>query len=393
MTDSCVSNFRRGTGHLGVLVLTLAALVCALGAIAVAAVVAVAPAAARTKPHELGRLWSKEALPKGLGVLSGVACVPAGASAHCVAVGEESSGNGAVVVSGDAGRTWALESVPAGVGLLYNVACSSASDCWADGQLTNAAKSATVIATRDGGSSWSVESLPAQQAQYGPLGNISCVGQHCWANEAHSNSVLATNDGGNHWSLQTLPQTCHTSLCGAAYISSDVTFVNTSDGYATGYNQCGGQGATHCPGIIWRTIDGGVKWQIVTAGKLPAVDAISCVDASHCWAAAATFATGEMYGTADGGAKWSHQTLPHFGGYFNDIRCVRRAHADRCFAVGQNEKATAAVIVQTADGGSHWLLDRAPSGTGPLGALSFVGTGARAVGENSTRTGAVALTS
>jgi photosystem II stability/assembly factor-like uncharacterized protein len=245
-----------------------------------------------------------------------------------------------------------------------------------------------VIATSDGGFTWRLQQLPASQASFGPLSQISCVGGDCWVVQQRDTSLLVTRDGGARWSVQRLTVPCARVCVG--YIPTGVTFVNRFHGYATGLSQCGGFHVTQCGGIVWRTTDGGVRWRVATE-RLPAADAISCIGPSRCWVAAATFKTGEMYATADGGARWSHQRLPRFGGYFNDIRCLRRARADRCFAVGQNEKGTAPVIVGTTDGGYHWQLDTAPRGTGALGAVSFIGTGGRAAGENSSATGPVVL--
>jgi photosystem II stability/assembly factor-like uncharacterized protein len=342
------------------------------------------PASART--------WSTESLPSLLGSLNGISCLATSGGGHCVAVGQNITGTGpVVVVSNDGGKTWNAEDLPGGVAGLFTVSCSSVSRCWAAGEQDTSGNHAAVIATRDGGQSWQRETTPGLPGGFPTpaLEKISCVGQRCLATGIRLGFILLTTDGGAHWSVKGLPQGCK-GFC-PAYTADAVVLTSSSVGYAGGGNQCGGFRVTQCPGIIWKTTNGGGGWKVVFKSA-PFVDAISCVDPSHCWAAVATFSTGEVFGSANGGKSWRRQTLPHFGGYFNDISCMRTAH-DRCFAVGENKGRTAPLIAETSDGGYNWKLDHSPTGTGPLYGVSMLGTGARAVGQDSKRTEARALSS
>jgi photosystem II stability/assembly factor-like uncharacterized protein len=295
-----------------------------------------------------------------------------------------------VLVSGDGGKSWNVPSLPHGFAGLFSVSCSSASRCWAVGEQDPNGDQGAIIATSDGGNSWTLEGVPLLPGGSATpaLQRISCVGKRCLATGIRLGSILVTADGGSHWSPRSLPQGCK-GFC-PAYTADTVILTSASVGYAGGGNQCGGH-VTQRAGILWKSSNGGVSWKIVFK-HAPFVDAIACVDPAHCWAAAATFKTAEVFGSASGGKHWRRQTLPHFGGFFNDISCVRGRH-DRCFAVGENGRRNAPVIAETSDGGYHWRLDRAPHGTGPLYGVSMVGIGARAVGQDAAAGIGWALTS
>jgi photosystem II stability/assembly factor-like uncharacterized protein len=335
--------------------------------------------------------WSKEPLPTGIGSLNGISCVAHKGGGYCVAVGQNSHGTGSVaLVSDDGGASWSKANLPSGVAALYGVSCSSASRCWAVGSQDSSGDHGAILGSTDGGRTWKHETVPVLGGKYATpyLSEISCVGDHCLAAGLRVGGfVLESSNGGASWSAHGVPQG-HRGA-GLAYNADDVRLASSSVGYAGGGSQCGGEGVTKCAGRVWKTTDGGVHWKIAF-NNTPFVDAISCVDQSHCWVASATFKTGEMYATANGGQSWSHQTLPKFGGFFNAIACVR-AHHDACFAVGESEKRKSPVIAITTDGGSKWKLQGAPKGTGPLYGVSLLGTAARAVGQKASLKVGVAL--
>ncbi len=318
--------------------------------------------------------------------MSGISCVPAAKRTECVAVGALAVANGqpehgAIIRSQNGGESWRRRGAPTGVGALAYVACSGSSFCMADGQALGGVQS-VLISSTNGGVSWVRDHLPSNVRQYLLAGPISCVAEKCWI-EGESHRLLFTRDGGKSFSTQLLPQ----ATCCVQTSVANVTFVNASDGYATGSAGGSGLAQSSFEGLVWRTIDGGAHWTMVTLGAT-SVLAISCVDPSHCWAAASTpgpyaSLTGTMYGTADGGATWSRQSLPRFRGSFNDLRCLRAARADRCFAAGENLDENGPIMVSTVDGGSHWRLDREPKRTGPLRQVAFVGTAGRAAGQES----------
>ena len=346
-----------------------------LGAVALTLCCAAPAAAGSHSPKSSAPGWSAAVLPALTGPLGGISCQPSGKHERCLAVGQSAAGGAALILlSTDGGKTWAPQPAPTGIPALFRVACTSVARCWAAGVAASGA--GAVVATTDGGLSWQAQPIPAVNE----VGRISCKLSHCVAGGGKlGDRLLVTRDGGTKWSRKTLPQACHTGC--PAYIADDVTMASASVAYAVGGSQCGGSGVTQCPAAIWKSSDGGASWHLVYK-RSPFVDAISCRDASHCWAAAATFKTGVVLATADGGRHWRAQTLPQFSGYFNAISCLRSGSHDRCYAVGQNESGTAPVIAVTANGGTSWKLVAAPHGTGSLFGVDAFGTAARAAGQS-----------
>lgn len=340
-------------------------------------------------PSAVASGWSGESLPSGLSYLGGVSCAHAHHHLHCVAVGQDAGGKqAAVVTSSDGGDSWSRRSVPSGVRYLDKVSCADADRCWAAGS-AGKKDHAAILASENGGKTWHSQDVPPGQPA---VTWISCMGERCVAGALRfGNALLVTADGGAKWSRKTLPLSSGcTGLC-AAYDADGGTFASSDTAYAVGGWQCGGgPQVTECPGVIWRSRDGGQSWKIVF-DKEPFVDAIGCVGADSCWAAAATFKTGVMLHTANGGKTWHRQDLPKFKGFFNDIACARVAKADHCVAVGQKEGGTAPVIASTSNGGADWKLEGAPSAVGPLFGVDVVGRDARAVGQNADGTKARAI--
>lgn len=339
-------------------------------------------------PSALAKTWSNESLPKGLGILDAISCRSHKGHEHCVAVGQDAKGGPAVVLSNDGGKTWKLGAAPFGLSAMVDVSCETAGDCWA--AAVRAGKNATgaVEATTDGGRSWRAQRVPKGIPG---LTWLSCRGRACIAGALNAgNGLLVSSDRGATWSSRTLPlpQGC-TSSCPAENADKGA-LASTSAGYAVGGSPCNHSHGTACPGVIWRTADGGNSWRIVF-DKKPIVDAISCIGPDRCWAAAATFKTGVMLTTANGGKSWSQQTLPKFGGYFNDISCGRVSKHNHCVAVGQNQQTTAPVIAYTSNGGGKWQLEHAPAGTGALFGSELRSDGVWAVGFNPQQNGARAI--
>jgi photosystem II stability/assembly factor-like uncharacterized protein len=106
-----------------------------------------------------GRSWTREALPKGIEDLHGVACPSA---RDCVATGGASGGRGVVILTtGNGGKSWREQKPPRGMQLLYGVSCvKRTGDCWAVGGTASATGRGVTgyyIATRNGGRSWVVQ--------------------------------------------------------------------------------------------------------------------------------------------------------------------------------------------------------------------------------------------
>jgi photosystem II stability/assembly factor-like uncharacterized protein len=332
--------------------------------------------------------WRREHLPSHVGPLFGLACVPRGKRTQCIAVGARAVPHptryyhGIILRSENGGKHWTTRSAPSGIGPLAYLACPTASFCMADGAEVSSLRHA-VITTTDGGARWVKDHIPSNLQRYAVSGPISCVRKECWI-EGQDHTLLFTSDGGKHFSIQALPA----AVCGGCEQTNvaDVTFVNASDGYATGAAGSAGLSQRAFEGVIWVTTDGGLHWRLTSLGTQSML-AITCVNPSQCWVASDT-----VYMTVDGGAHWSRQVLPRFRGFLNDLRCTRAGSEDHCVAVGENVDETGPIIVSTADGGAHWSRDRAPKGVGPLEQAAFVGGRGRASGfENNAEGNGVIL--
>lgn len=253
------------------------------GALATAIVLAIV-AAMSTASAASARSWSRVSLPAGIGSLDGISCVAQKGGGQCVAVGQNTSGAGAVVLtSDDGGARWTREAPPAGVAGLFGVSCASALRCWAVGEADTKGNRAAIVGSGNGGRSWSLEAAPMLAGRYpaAALQKVSCIGERCVAAGIRNGGfVLVSGDGGRRWSAHGLPQGCR-GFC-RAYSATAVTLASAQVAYAGGGNQCGGAHVTQCPGVLWKSTNGGGSWKIVFKGY-PFVDAISCADTSHCW--------------------------------------------------------------------------------------------------------------
>ena len=101
-----------------------------------------------------------------------------------------------------------------------------------------------------------------------------------------------------------------------------------------------------------------------SAGTL---DAISCATATSCEAVGGNV----VLATTDGGATWATQTVPAGVSSLTGISCVS---ATTCEAVGYNyntvTSTSTGVVLATTDGGTTWVTQTTPTGTGTLTGVS-----------------------
>jgi len=335
---------------------------------------------------------------------------------HCVAVGGESLGgiigpSNAVLVTSDGGTTWQASTVPSVDGYLTSVSCPDAEHCWATSAVGIVGTS-TVIVSTDGGTSWtdlnwSAPPLPDSQSDLmsSQLTSIDCtttsdclaVGQATYNTTLvppleNQGVVSTTNDGGQTW---------HTQLISANVITG-ISCPSADDCVAVGQDPvtAGHDSAYSAYRIV--THDGGATWTVSTLsagaqlaqGNNPAINAISCSDASHCVAAGVVFDTNKyetpVLSTTDGGAIWSDQGTNPAGADLESVACVT---SSSCWAVGFTSSGS--VIVHTLNGGaaSPTVTGVSPN-QGPIfggATVSVTGAGFK-FGVESVQFGAVAAT-
>jgi len=254
--------------------------------------------------------------------------------------------------------------LPAPVQVLRSVACATAQRCWAVGSTlatSSAPAGPALVATIDGGGAWAVLTLPPT---VGYLSGIACastrsctaVGQ-IGATGVGPGAILTTTNG-TAWVLQVVPTG-----------TTDVTAVSCrANGGCTALGVVSGVVTTLVPSH-------GGTW--VAAGRLPApasvATALSCTDATHCWATAAQAVDvgheiGVIEVTSDGGTTWTPERVPVGTGALQGIDCTPATDATAtatgtgasCTAVGTTAtvlggaRTGQGVVLTTANGGGRW---------------------------------------
>src|ERR1700677_1525048 len=130
-------------------------------------------------------------------------------------------------------------------------------------------------------------------------------------------------------------------------------------------NDCNAVGKNN-PGdiAVVRTTDGGAKWQIDSAPKVPLyLESVACPTATNCVAVGYAGSGGGYTPVAvhstDGGTKWEAQTLPFSSGLLFGVAC--KTSLD-CEAVGTVDTATSStpVALGTTSGGASWQSQTVP---------------------------------
>lgn len=308
--------------------------------------------------------------PVGRCVAPIVALVALGLSAAC-----SSAPSGMATVSPTTSPSSSLGSwyghlnaspLPATVHTLRAISCPTARRCWAAGSTLATASvpaGAALAATIDGGSSWTIETVPAS-VRY--LSAIACASpRSCTAvgqvglTGAGPGAILTTVDSGATWELQSVPVG-----------TTDVTAVDCRPGRrCTALGVVSGRVTVLAPTStgIWEP--GGVLPTVVTA------TALSCTDASYCWATATQpvdvdHVIGVIAATSDGGTTWALQRVPAGTGALQGIACHSGATGGTrtsCTAVGttstiiSGSRVGQGVVLTTENGGSSWTAEPVPS--------------------------------
>jgi hypothetical protein len=264
--------------------------------------------------------------------------------------------------------------LPDPVQSLQGVSCADARHCWAVGSTvaTSTAPSGPVlVASVNGGATWKVQPLPPG---IGYLADIACatprtctaVGQAGGAGVGPG-VVLTTTDAGSAWTSQPVPAG-----------TTDVTAVSCRTGV-----RCTALGTV--AGRVTALTPGGAGGAWVPRGPLPTAASVAtslaCTDSLHCWATASdttdpSHAVGSIDATTDGGTSWIPQTVPAGTGALNAVDCVPPATGSAggsvtCTAVGTtstvlNGTRTGQGLVLTSGGGATWSTEPVPPGVADL---------------------------
>jgi photosystem II stability/assembly factor-like uncharacterized protein len=251
-----------------------------------------------------GRSWSathNPDIPAAVQVRA-ISCPAAG---HCIAVGEDESGQSAeglpirgrqasyAMVTTDDGQTWTVTQLPSGFGA-QSLDCPGAGSCVSGGdtQPLTPSGGGEILHSSDGGRSWVLATLPAdggsQPGAYGGFTSISCAdATDCAATTIGGSQVLVSSDGGATWSeapAAGLPR---------QFTGRQISCPSSTDCWAAGAASTPApSGVKNYPGqhgVLAMTADGGQTFQL---SQLPpgtehdSVTAVSCPSVTVCYAAA-----------------------------------------------------------------------------------------------------------
>jgi probable HAF family extracellular repeat protein len=245
------------------------------------------------------------------------------------------------------GTSWIMVAAPKVSGALYDgllgVACSSTSDCWAVGEFNNSILTQTLIEHWDG-NAWTIVSSPnsVTAPQVNSLSGVACASaSDCWAvgysqiatTNATLEQTLIEHWDGSSWVVITSP---NTSPVFSNYLTG-ITCISSSDCWAVGHDVDANAYQT----VIehWD----GASWTIVTSPNSDtthnnALEGISCVSATECWAVGWHNAAGTGARTLVArwdGTSWAIVNSADPGATFaNVLSGVTCVSASACWAVG-----------------------------------------------------------
>ena len=321
--------------------------------------------------------------------LSSISCMDPN---DCFAVGTSSTVGTEVTGTADGGNTWDTvapptpeDGLPTGANTVSAVSCTTGF-CMAVGS-----QSQSAVSNPNQSAVWTwnnqrfyaagelnINAVPVPtSALAGAPGHLTAVScdqsNDCWVT---GSGVWHTSDGGQTWTERDPPQLPPTGG-GALWSYLDaVQFTSPMDGIVAGGDQCGGP-VTHCPGVIFRTADGGTTW---TQSLTPWVDSLACAASAPCTAVTSALspstggADGDaIYGSADG-SSWEEEESVS-GPNFASAACPA---AGDCVLVGGISSADQGAVYVESDNLVLGVPAQKSPPSAPLGLASGCAPGSAA---------------
>jgi hypothetical protein len=320
-----------------------------------------------SQPSAFDELWNGSAWSVGPNIapagteaslLWGVTCVT---GSDCWAVGaEQLDGTPAPVTMAEHwnGSVWSVVSTPDVSGYLLSVTCADSTNCWAVGTALDSQQNGLHgIIYQWNGTQWSQTAPPSSGQTYDQLNSVTCTSSSdCLAvgfagpnqiqygflpgdvpNVADSTALIEQWNG-SQWSIVTPPAA---TSPGGQYLSG-VTCAGPSDCWAVGSTMDAAGNPTTTLIDQWN----GSAWTTTTspnpAGPGNTLTAVTCSDASDCWATGATnVVSGQNNNNSEpspfieafNGSAWSVEPTPNViaFGYLSGLTCEA---GNGCFATG-----------------------------------------------------------
>jgi photosystem II stability/assembly factor-like uncharacterized protein len=249
-------------------------------------------------------------------------------------------GGGSILKTTNAGASWSLISTTPGT--IKDIFFSDFNNGFAVGD------ESLIMKTTDGGFSWKVQSY----FEYSHTSYTSVFAFNpdtAWISTRlnYGGSIRYTTNGGINWNLSYLD----VNINGL----NSVYFIDNKNGFAVGSKRI----STYNNGIILRTSDAGLSWNIDSVSFTRSISNIHFADKKRGWLSAAD---GVILRTTDSGITW----LPAFAGtdfYFLDVSF---SDLKKGIAVG-----LLGTISRTTDGGETWSSERSGL-TKTLNDVSFI---------------------
>lgn len=197
-----------------------------------------------------------------------------------------------------------------------------------------------ILFSKDGGKTWHRKYQGLNYKDYRDIEFVDSL--HGWVTVPNSKLILKTIDGGNTWTIHSTPEAIF-----------KITFIDTLRGWG-----CGGffYGDTAAPdGWIYKTMDGGITWQLQYRTYFENICDIIFVDENNGWAVGGQYNDsgpfdGIILHTSNGGNNWNLQYSQLYIEPFEHVDFV-----DQYFGWVPGCFGGAYFSLKTEDGGNTWI--------------------------------------
>jgi photosystem II stability/assembly factor-like uncharacterized protein len=238
---------------------------------------------------------------------------------------------GTILKTIDGGTTWNIQSSKTDLELIY--VCSPEVNT-----VFVVAVNGMILKTSDGGTNWMVQltgtDFTLTDVYFMGANSLFAVGSH-W-----DSAVILSAINGEAWNIQYAVIT----EWPVAWLSS-IYFSDSNTGYAAG----GRAHANQTEGLLLKTTDGGITWDVLPTETVPLNSAFftgsdkGYIAGGFC---NETGCSGEILKTSDGGTTWITQNIPPNTETLNSV-CFSDGNTG--FIAGDN-----GIIFKTIDGGTTW---------------------------------------